>query len=287
MKLSMLSLHRTERAKAFTLVELLAATCLFLLLVGVAFETVSLTNSATDRQSRRMDTTSSVRVALDTLSQDIYTFVRQNGATLLFKPGKSNEGDVLKFLCLSRPEPGQVRPRMTLVSYELNAETDPSPGRPTPIALLRTDAPVSWPTADDEAPADYDFSQVLRRPAEGRRAVADGVIRFEIIWLGSDGVISRIPRDAVVEPDGFRRVELTNTIGFIVVVAGIDRRSQSIPISAEAMVQAQSVLPTLNEKDVAAGLNPYDLWTSRQRDIGDSTIRQHLFITQRTYYLPR
>jgi type II secretory pathway pseudopilin PulG len=288
MKRPVFPLRRTAAAAGFTLVELLAATCLFVLLVGVAFETVSLTSSATDRQARRLDATSSVRTALDTLSQDIYTFVRQNGATLLFKPGDSNEGDALKFLCLSRPEPEQARPRMTLVGYELDVSTEsPSGGGRGLPALLRTNAPVSWPAIDDDAPADYDFFNVLRRPAERRRPVAGGVIRLEIIWLGSDGVISRLPRGATTEGDGFHRVDPAKVIGFIAIVAAIDRRSERLAISTQAVNQARSVLSTLSEEDVAGGLNPYDLWMTRVGDIEDPTIRQHLLITQRTYYLPR
>jgi type II secretory pathway pseudopilin PulG len=287
MKLRTFSLPRTKRSGGFTLVELLAATCLFVLLVGVAFETVSLTSSATDRQTRRMDVNSSVRVALDTLSQDIYTFVRQNGATLLFKPGDSEQSDALKFLCLSRPEPGQVRPRMTLVSYELGRISDSPSARAALPALLRTDAPVSWPAAEDEAPADYDFSNVLRRPAVGQRPAAEGVIRLEIIWLGSDGVVSRLPRGSTMESDGFRRIDLASTVGFVVVVAAMDRRSLAVTIPPEAISEAQSVLFTLSDDDVTEGRNPYDQWTSKVREIRHPVIRQHLFITQRTYYLPR
>jgi hypothetical protein len=276
-----------SRTRGFTLLEVLASTCVLLLIVGLAWQLVSMIMDTTSHRTKGMEATGTQRVALDTLSQDIYTLVRQHGATLCWKPGDAPASDELRFLCLSRPEPNRPRSRMTLVSYFIEGIPLPvAEGAPFP-ALIRGDAPVTWPTNDEDQPADFDFARVLRRPPLGKQPVAEGVFRFDVLWLCRDGVLRRIPPTESIDPTGFRRVKLEEVAALIVTLAGVDRSSLLEFSRQGALSEAQECLSTLTNEDLAAGHTTFDRWREEIGRITSPLIRRHVQLVQRTYYLPK
>lgn len=266
-------LTRFSRTCGFTLLEVMAAAGIFTVLIVLMFQVLNGINVATSRLTTRIEAEKDARVALDTLAQDIYALVRNNQATILFKAGDEVGNDAIKFLCLSRPEPDQTNPRMTLVTYSVDGST----GIPM---LVRGTAPVLWNDT-----ADYDFSAVLTRSSVVENPVAEGVFRFEIIWLRTDGVISRNPPAEATAAGDFERVDLSATAGFIVTVASLDPKSR---VLAEQIgyTAVQSNFSTLESSSNEIEWNPLEKWTDELTNDLQPAIRQNVRFIQRTYRLP-
>ena len=77
----------------FTLVELLAAMSVFALLLGVGMQMVSTTAKTTNASSKRMETASMSRIALDRIESDISAALLTGGATMLYFGNSSNSSE--------------------------------------------------------------------------------------------------------------------------------------------------------------------------------------------------
>ncbi len=285
MNRSVLASHRGERG--FTLLEIVAAAAVFMLVLVLLLQILDGVGNAASHQSKRIEATGSARRALDTLAQDISVLVRRNGGTLLFNAGDETRNDALKFLCLSRPAPGATKPRMSLVSYAVERRDDPIIGANVPM-LVRCDESISWPMGDESAVAEYDFPAVLNRSIAGSHVAAEGVFRFEILWLRKDGVICREPPEESAALSGsseYRRVDLSAVSGFIVTVACLDRQSLAIAAGVD-FSRLQKNFATLPVLTVELDTNPLEKWTTRIAEARPARVRENIRFIQRTYYLP-
>ncbi len=288
-----MSLPRATPRRAthgFTLLEVLAAAAVLMLMMALLLRITGGVSDSVSRQAKRIEATGTARRALDTLAQDIYVLVRQDGATLLFKAGNETENDALKFLCLSRPAPGTDRPRFSFVSYAVESRKDPAINADVPM-LIRGDESVSWPMGNESAVAGYDFAAVLNRQVAHGHVASEGVFRFEILWLRKDGVICREPpmEDAatigLAPPSGYRRVDLSKVSGFIATVACLDRQSQVVEAGFDfhALQKTFAALPV---STADAGTNPLEKWTGEIAHAQPPRVRENIRFIQRTYYLP-
>lgn len=274
-----------KHATAFTIIELLCAMAVLLLLLTGLLQVVSHVSGTASQQARRTQSIGEARAALDTLGQDLSVLVRNEEATILFKPGNTSENDELKFLCLSRPAPGVDAPRMSLISYRIEQRTDTVFGDITPV-LVRGDSVIRWAQPNERAADDYDFETVLGRSTETDSPVALGVFRFEVLWFLKNGEVRHTPPLLDGEtPDGFVRVDLSQVGGVIASVACLDR--PSLPIAARSgWPSIQAALPSTPSGSANVESSTLATWQNTLPAIEPPRVRQNVRFVERTCPLP-
>lgn len=195
-------MRNPAHAAGFTLVELLVASAVVALALGVLLQILGGAVQATDAIHRKLDAAAAAQSVLDALDADLQSAVTAQGLTVFAKPQGANS--VLAFLTQSRT--ASAGSRCLAVSYALSSNG----------TVERRALPVSWTGTGL-------VGETLAAAAlpEGS-PLAEGILRFEIIAELEDG--SRVPlganavwNDAAVNrqavTEGFSGCNLTEARG--------------------------------------------------------------------------
>lgn len=212
--------HRQQRA--FTLVELLAATAVFVLLMGLLMQVLGSVSSTSDLSQRRIEILRQAISALQRVEFDLRDTIRTGGSGIfVVKGGSGNINDSLYFLApvsASTGPSGDPR-KLSLVRYGVAspATGQPSFGQwPEMPALSRTVKPFGW---------DDDIGTLLPLTASGAedvlskgdiQQISPGIIRYEICFQQWDGTITSQP------PSSWSSVR-----ALLIGVVAIDRKAAS------------------------------------------------------------
>lgn len=269
--------------RGFTLLETLAASAVFALIVVLLFSIVQGVGETASHQARRIESTEDARVALDALGQDLGVLVRSIETTLLFKPGNETQNDVLRFLCFSRPDPSNAHGRMMVAEYRIESRPDTKTEKNIPM-LVRGLSPVLWPQAGESIPADYDFASVLQRSSQSDSVIAGNVFRFEILWMTRDGSISRHPPSSTLLSNGFYQVNLAEVGALIVTVASLDEKTRRLVNDSEWNA-LQGAFPVLSDAIPQTDKSTADRWSSAIATIEPEMARRNVRMVERTLFV--
>jgi len=212
---------KRRQHRAFTLVELLAATAVFVLLMGLLMQVLGSVSGTSDLSQRRLEVLRQAITALQRVEFDLRDTIRTGGSGIFVsKGGSGNINDELYFFAPVSGSTSPTAPRkLSLVKYGVSSPTSdqPSFGQwPEMPSLSRTVRPFGW--GDD-------IGRLL--PLSGSvasAAVADGdtqkispsIIRYEICFQQWNGSITSQP------PSDWSSVR-----ALVIGVVAIDRKAAS------------------------------------------------------------
>lgn len=259
-------MHPTNRDRAFTLLEMLAATSVLVLIIALTSQVVGQMTTTAQYQTRQMDAVSSAGRMLDVLRRDIGCLVTQNGASLW--AGEAGGNSKLAFFCSSRPTAANPGERMTRVSYNVRTASGNLVS-----TLCRDTRSVNWETDD------YNFANVLSTdvPTDTSDAVLDGILAFNVAWLHNDGSIKQVTSNTLMD--------LSQLRGFTVTIATVDR----VTLAALNRAGRTDLSGTFASAFAAPadGVLPCQQWNDAVAHFKDARLRGGIRIEARTYYLDR
>ncbi len=210
-----------SHTRAFTLIELLAATAVFILLMGLLMQVLGSVSSTSDLSQRRLEVLRQAITALQRVEFDLRDTIRTGGSGIFVsKGGSGNINDELYFLAPVSGSTSPTEPRkLSLVKYGVDAPgtQQPSFGQwPEMPALSRTVVPFGW--KDDVGKLFPLTSSSAASAASGgdTQQISPSIIRYEICFQQWNGTITSQP------PSDWSSVR-----ALLVGVVAIDRKAAS------------------------------------------------------------
>jgi prepilin-type N-terminal cleavage/methylation domain-containing protein len=292
--------------RAFTLLEILVATAVLVLLLGLTFQLVSETNRAIAAAQKHRGAATHAEAALDRFAADFSTVSLGGGMSVIVRTGNSTDSEI-GFSCLSRPPKsalGNTWPRGALVSYGMQSRTENG---------VTYDGLHRWV-------ARFEFKNVLGAkfkelseqgsPDGEWSPVGAGVVRFRVSYVLDDGSIVQDPPvysmkspetgvdtsflNGLILAPGWdavacsqRNVPVTGSLreryvkSLIVAVAAVDLNVLALADRAGRLTEIHSVLgaPGANE-------TPLQVWEQNVVNLSFAPLRENIRFYQRSIYIP-
>lgn len=210
-----------RHTRAFTLIELLAATVVFILLMGLLMQVLGSVSSTSDLSQRRLEVLRQAISALQRVEFDLRETIRTGGSGIFVnKGGSGNINDELYFLAPVSGSTSPTEPRkLSLVKYGVASPgaAQPSFGQwPEMPALSRTVVPFDW--ADDVGRLLPLSASTTASAATGgdTQQISPSVIRYEICFQQWNGTITSQPP-----------TDLSSVRALLIGVVAIDKKAAS------------------------------------------------------------
>lgn len=306
---------RLSASDAFTLIELLVATAVMSMLLVMALQVLSRTNTAIRSSDRQMGTASEVRGALDRFEMDFSTAMLSGGATALVLDSNADDS-LIRFICLSRArEDGTTnQPRGAIIGYGINNTIETIGGRKGVQygTLTRWDGRARF-SATNSTLAQI-FQKLSQSPPPSdfmtSEPLGSGLVRFHISYLLDDGSIVQIPPAySMLSPQNNLPTSFLNGLALntgwmavsfsrssapasgpltgryvkalIVAVAGLSAEVVSLANQAGKLGEVTSKLMS-----PADGETSLKVWETNVNNITFAPLRQGLRFYQRTIAVP-
>ncbi|GAT35331.1 type II secretory pathway, component PulJ [Terrimicrobium sacchariphilum] len=231
---------------AFTLVELLAATAVFILLMGLLMQVLGSVSSTSDLSQRRLEVLRQAITALQRVEFDLRETIHTGGSGIFVnKGGSGNINDELYFFAPVSGSTSPAAPRkLSLVKYGVSspATDQPSFGQwPEMPSLSRTVRPFGWGDDVGKLLPLSDTAASTAIAAGDTQQISPSIIRYEICFQQWNGTISSQP------PSDWASVR-----ALIIGVVAIDRKAASRLTQGERdSLASQFAKPGANDRPSA------------------------------------
>jgi prepilin-type N-terminal cleavage/methylation domain-containing protein len=264
--------QRPHSARAFSLVELMAAVTVLAILSGMVFQIISSSSKATKGSMNKLDSLEQARLVLDRLGLDLAAAVRRKDLPFEYdKNAAGDSNDELRFYAHTLAY-GAPERRVSALSYVVQPAAGSLGGRKQ---LQRAGFGMDW-----SGVASPGFSGSFPTPAPtGYQTLGSDIFRFEICFFrkntaaGLAGLVSTPPSD------------LSDISALLIGVAVVDAEASKI-------LDAGDINSLVNAlKDPPDGVSPEEQWTADLQNLIQSSslpkrALQGIRIFQRTYDTP-
>lgn len=264
-------MDKSGQSRGFTLVELLAATAVFILLMGLLMQVLGSVSRTSDASQRRLEVLRQAIAALQRVEFDLRDSLHTGGAGILVKKGVVGAGNINDELYFLAPVTG-VRsvadPRkLSLVKYGVDSPSgQPSFGQwPDMPTLSRTVHPYGWDDyVSNILPLTLSSVANVASPDETQK-ISPSIIRYEICFQKWDGTITNLPP---TDPSTVRAL--------VIGVVAIDRKAASRLTQGE-----RDSLASKFEKPRTDGITPSAAWNGNIGNLPQS-VREGIRIYEQT-----
>jgi len=236
--------------RGFTILEVLVASAVLILVLGILLQLSSNTLQATKASQRQMEASQRARTIMDALANDLDNLILIGNQGIYVRTnGHSTE---LAFLTRSRGPSGTANSRALAVAYTVDG-----------TQIIRRTAPVLWTDTDLIAAA------LAAATSSTESVLAEGVLSFQISFVLSSGDIEPLSGtgtwvtdtiEGTTLPDDFYALilpaansEETFVQGLVFSLASLDAQTASLP-------EAADLADDLAEVVIPAGETPREAW---------------------------
>jgi hypothetical protein len=282
----------SRRTNAFTMVEMLVSMAVLIMIMVLFVQILNHTLATTQTATKHMDIASQSRVVFNRLGADLAGMPAGNSATLVVVKdvgGNPAGSDALVFVTRGRTRlRGDVTNnaiRLGVRAYRVEAFADPAlDSQPAPM-LAWGDGTVTWNapssgtlqvSSDIAGALAAALADVIRQPATAAgnmvqfQPLADGIFRFEVCFLLSDGTLVSAPPTSVtfaslassnvyplaLSPEDSADPNRLYVKALVVGVVGLDAAGRRLAgVNGSLLPQLAGVFP-----DPSASQTPLQVW---------------------------